>query len=362
MRGAGEDHGDLGDPPPEPLAGAQVERDSAPTPVMHLEGDRRKGFCGRIRVVALLLVEAEDLFAALPARPVHAASGGVLDGLGEGRRFEHLDLLLPQRRRGEVDRFLHGDKRHELDEVILDDVAGRADPVVVSRAASEADVLGHRYLHVVDVIAVPHGFEQLVGEAQRHDVLDGFLAQVVVDAEHRLLGEHRGDDVIELACTLEVVAERFLDDDTAPRIMPGLGDAGAVELPAHHREIVRRNRQVERDVPGGLAGRTELVEGLGEAVEALVAVERAGHEPQPLGEALPHVLAELGARAFLRALLGEFREFLVIPFPAPETDERESRRQQTSVGEVVDRRNELLARQVPGDSEDYYPARPRDAR
>ena len=75
--------------------------------------------------------------------------------------------------------------------MVLDDVAGRADAVVVARPAADADVLGHGDLHVVDVVRVPDRVEQLVGEPQRQDVLHRLLAEVVVDAEHRLLGEDR---------------------------------------------------------------------------------------------------------------------------------------------------------------------------
>ena len=100
--------------------------------------------------------------------------------------------------------------------MVLDDVAGGADAVVVAGAAADADVLGHRDLHVVDVVRVPDRLEQLVGEAQREEVLDRLLAEVVVDPEDRVRREDRLDDVVELARRLEVVAERLLDDDPAP--------------------------------------------------------------------------------------------------------------------------------------------------
>jgi hypothetical protein len=74
--------------------------------------------------------------------------------------------------------------------VVLDDVAGGADAVVVAGAAADADVLGHRDLHVVDVVAVPDRLEHGVAEPERQDVLHRLLAEVVVDAEDRLLGEH----------------------------------------------------------------------------------------------------------------------------------------------------------------------------
>ena len=100
--------------------------------------------------------------------------------------------------------------------MVLDHVAGRADAVVVAGPATKADVLGHGDLHVVDVVGVPDRLEQLVGEAQRQDVLHGLLAEVVVDAEHRLLGEDVVDDLVELARALQVVRERLIDHHPAP--------------------------------------------------------------------------------------------------------------------------------------------------
>ena len=106
-------------------------------------------------------------------------------------------------------------------QVVLDDVTGGADAVVVAAATAEPDVLGHGDLHVVDVVRVPDRIEQLVGEAQRQDVLHRLLAQVVVDAEHRRLGEDAVDHLVERAGALQIVAERLLDDDAAPPVALG---------------------------------------------------------------------------------------------------------------------------------------------
>ncbi len=109
--------------------------------------------------------------------------------------------------------------------MVLDDVARRADAVVVAGTAADADVLGHGDLHVVDVVGVPDRFVELVGEAQRQDVLDRLLAEVVVDAEHGVGREDRLDDVVQLARRLQVAAERLLDDDAAPLAVLLLGEA-----------------------------------------------------------------------------------------------------------------------------------------
>ncbi|MCY1242489.1 hypothetical protein D9M72_554520 [compost metagenome] len=76
---------------------------------------------------------------------------------------------------------------------------------------------------MVDIVRVPERFEQLVRETQRQDVLDRFLAQVVVDPEHSIRREHRLHDVIKLPGGLEVVPERLLDDHTAPLVTLSLG-------------------------------------------------------------------------------------------------------------------------------------------
>ena len=122
-----------------------------------------------------------------------------------------------RRSRVERRRLLHGDQRQQLQQVVLDHVAGRADAVVVAGPAADADVLGHRDLHVVDVVGVPDRLEHRVGEPQRQDVLDGLLAQVVVDPEDRLGGKTSETIALSSRADFQVVAERLLDHDPPPR-------------------------------------------------------------------------------------------------------------------------------------------------
>src|SRR5690606_8636695 len=51
----------------------------------------------------------------------------------------------------------------------------------------------------------------------------------------------------------------------------------------------------------------------------------------------------------------------IFPVPTGETDEGEARRQEATIREVINRRHELLARQVPGHTEDYERAWPSDS-
>ena len=86
---------------------------------------------------------------------------------------------------------------------------------------------------------VPQRLEQRVGEAQREQVLDRLLAEIMVDPEGPLLGKGGGDRVVDLAAGLEVGAERLLERHAGPSrrsgppparpAMVGLNSDGAVD-------------------------------------------------------------------------------------------------------------------------------------
>jgi hypothetical protein len=62
---------------------------------------------------------------------------------------------------------------------------------------------------VIDVIAVPDGFEHAVGEAQGDQVLDRFPAQEVVDAKDRILREDLVHQAVQLLAALRSVPKGF---------------------------------------------------------------------------------------------------------------------------------------------------------
>ena len=83
--------------------------------------------------------------------------------------------------------------------MVLDDVAERAGVVVVGAAALDAERLGDGDLHMVDVVGVPQRLEQRVGEAERHQVLDRLLPEIVVDPVDLAFVEDLADRVVDLA-------------------------------------------------------------------------------------------------------------------------------------------------------------------
>jgi hypothetical protein len=100
---------------------------------------------------------------------------------------------------GQVGRRVHGDQAEQLQQVVLDHVTQLAGLVEVTPTAFDANLLGHGDFHVGDVILVPLGFEQAVGETQGDQVLNGFFAQIMVDAVGAVLREELRHGVVDLA-------------------------------------------------------------------------------------------------------------------------------------------------------------------
>ena len=103
--------------------------------------------------------------------------------------------------------------------------------------------------------------------------------------------------------------------------------------------------------------RLEVHERLVELVEGIVVVEGAGHEVDAVGDAPPDVVAELGPGVVLGGGTGELLEVAVVPVPAGESQQHETRREQSPIAQVVDRRDELLACEVACHPEDDEGAR-----
>ncbi len=102
--------------------------------------------------------------------------------------------------------------------MVLDHVAEGARLVVVTPAPpGHPEFLGRGDLDRLDLAAVPERFEHGVAEPERQDVLDRLFAQVVVDPVDLILAEDARHVAVQLASAGEVVAERLLDHDPAPR-------------------------------------------------------------------------------------------------------------------------------------------------
>lgn len=215
---------------------------------------------------------------------------------------------------------------------------------------------------MVDVGAVPQRLEHGVREPQGQDVLNGLLAQVVVDPEDLVGREDLVHDLVELLGGDQVVAERLLDDRAAPGAVLLVGQTVLLELLDDLGEELRRYRQVEGEVAARALRLVEFLDGRLQRLEGVVVVEVALDEAHPLDELLPDLLAERRTGVRLDRVVDLLREVLVLPLAAGETDQGKARRQQTPVGEVIDGGHQLFTGQIARDAKDHQARRPRDTR
>ena len=236
--------------------------------------------------------------------------------------------------------------------MVLHEIAQGAGLVVVAGARADAEVLGARDLDVVDEVPVPDRLEHHVREPEGHHVLDGLLAQVVVDPEDLALAERVVDDVLQRAGRLEVGAERLLDD--AADVDPGMAvQARFLDLLDDHREELGRGGEVVVAVERLSGLLVERVEHLLELRVAGTVVERERDVPDVAEQRRENLLVGLAARELLDRLARLGLELLVGPLPPGHADQLEALRQRALVGEVVERGQQLAVRQVAGGAEDH---------
>ncbi len=115
-------------------------------------------------------------------------------------RVQHLDLFRAHGARPEAGWRLHRNQRHELEQVVRHHVAQCTGRFIEVAAMLDADRFGNRDLDVVDVIAVPEGLENPVGEPEHHDVPNRLLSKIVVDAVNLILVQYAEDLLIQCLC------------------------------------------------------------------------------------------------------------------------------------------------------------------
>jgi hypothetical protein len=211
-RRALEDEPQLGLGDGQVLAGADEERDPLPAPVVDLEPERRVGLRRRVgsdpvdpRVTVVL--------------PPHIVGRHAVGHGAEDRAHRVL-----QRVRVAPSGGLHRGGAHDLHQVVHDHVAKRPDGVVEVAAVLDPEVLGHRYLHARDVVAVPDRLEHRVGEPQVEDLDEAHLPEEVVDPIELRLGDVAMYLLVEGTGGVEVVAEWLLHHDAGRVGQAGLSE------------------------------------------------------------------------------------------------------------------------------------------
>ena len=262
---------------------------------------------------------------------------------------QHLDLFVAQWVSIEGCRRFHGYQRHQLQQVVLEHIAHHPHAVVVARTVADAYLLGYGDLDRVDVIPVPYRLEYGIGKAGEQDVLDGLLAEIMVDAVDLILPQHVVDQPVELAGRSQVGAKGFFDHYAPPAAVL-FELAGLIQIGDDDREQAGWYGVVIQAVRAPVL---QFSQGLGQFSEAGSVIVVASQVVQARGKQRPLFLAERIAGELFQAATQVSLEGSVRVFRPPKAEDLEFARRFPFAEKVEERRDQLTLGQIAGSTEDH---------
>src|SRR5258708_26092664 len=177
----------------------------------------------------------------------------------------------------------------------------------------DSDGFGGGDLDVVDVVAIPEGFDDVVRKTEDHDVRDGSLSEVMVEAVDLLLGQDFLEIVVELNGGLQIMAEWFFNDDAGPLAVFFFRHARRAKLLDDGGEKTRGDGEVKKIVAVAAVG---FVDNFHLGLEAPIRIgigKIAGNEIDALDEPGTHLevdgigseLRNFGGQRLAEGLRGE---------------------------------------------------------
>ena len=138
--------------------------------------------------------------------------------------------------------------------MILDDVPDGAGLLVKGAAIANARLLHGGDLDMVNVSAVPYRLKDAVCKSRGLQVLDGLLAEVVVNAIDLVLAEIFLQGQIQFLGGFEIRSERFLHDHARGLFVPGAAveETRALKFVRDGLVVGRQCRKVKKPVGAGV--------------------------------------------------------------------------------------------------------------
>ena len=222
---------------------------------------------------------------------------------------------------------------------------------------------------MIDPIAIPNRLEQPIGEPERHDVLNGVLAQKVIYPKYLVLMQRATNHGVQRARGIKAVAKWLLDHDATPKpasiVAAGalVGELRFTQSRHHVAEKAIGDSQIENRI--GRRAVADLVEraakllvklGVGEvAADVRHSLRKSAPrrfidvvDVEPAGR-VPHHALEHFAKMVAPTLWGFIRP--------GDADQRELFRQQSSERQVVESGRHQALGQVACSAEDHHGAR-----
>src|SRR6185369_3107714 len=341
------------------FAGAQVEGNVGPAPVINQQLHGDKGFGLGIGRYAGFTAIRRRTFAVHNALAVLAAHGpdkyifGThgLDGM------QNLGLFVADRIGTEGHGRFHRGEADELHDVVGHHVPQRAGFVVVTAALLYTYGFRHGNLDVINVAPVPDGLEDSVGEAQRQNILYGLLSQIVINAIDLLFARHPQQLLVQQPGGLEIVPKRFFDDHAPPMLFVFLHQPDFGEVLHAGAEKISGRRQIVHVIAVGRVLVVDLFERILQLEIKVFVAHVSTLIVQAANERLPDIGIHFVSGEFLDVFRDFLAEFLVRHGGAGHANHPEFPRQQVVFRQVVESRNQLAAGQIATGAKNHHGAR-----
>ena len=194
------------------LAGTDIKRDAAPTPITDtkLHGN----VCFRTRVGSYPFLFTISFFST---------GGGILPAhnmliqiffIQRCQRLIYFHHLITEVIRIEDSRRFHSSKSYKLNQMILYHIPQSSRRFVESATLLDSQILYSGNFYVVDIIPVPERLENTIGKTESQHILRCLFTEKMINTVNLMFFENRSINFIQFTCRFEVVTERFFNDDT----------------------------------------------------------------------------------------------------------------------------------------------------
>src|SRR6185369_8198191 len=238
--------------------------------------------------------------------------------------------------------------------MVLKHVADYAGLFIITAAIFHAYRFRRGDLYVIHVAAVPDRLEHRIGETKDHDVLYGFLTEIMIDAVDLPFVQHLVDALIELARGLQVGTERLFDDHTRALLTVAFlgSQAGSSNALDQLLVSVRWRGQVKNPRGQDPAAALEALDQLLQPAKPIVLFIAAANIIESCSKLLPdRFVCQTGAGKLFDSVPHFFAKHIVAHFAAGITHHSEALRQAIFERQIVQRRNKLSFGEITGRAE-----------
>src|SRR5512133_1801155 len=136
--------------------------------------------------------------------------------------------------------------------MVLDHISQSTRLFVVASTLAYSQFLADGDLDLFDGVTCPEPLKDGVAEAEHQDVLHGFFAQIMIDAEYLFLAGEACQLAVEAQGGCEVVSKRSFNDHALPSVTVAgavvMQQTNAVQFARRLPKLARQSGEVEKEV------------------------------------------------------------------------------------------------------------------